>query len=572
MAVRLIKDGKVLTTLGEDQAFNAMLPDFQKYKDYYQSHGFQVEQVGPISTTQSPELKRLADFHAGRKVEGAVKGYAAPTAAYDKGGALTSALQKPTANASSTGGQPNFDGDTIRVLMPDQSTRFFSIQDEALDAALQNGARPVEIDGAIMTDLKQFNGGWVVRRGDGYIPLNVLAGGDWMEGQQEALAAGGLGTGVGNNEYQGTEGQNNGGSSGGWNGGGGGQGPIPTGGGTGSGGGTPTGGGYQNNGWMGNQNANAPALSKDLEDALRELMQEARTQGVRGQEALTGLVDDYKNYLGFARSAAEQTFAKRDELTERLAGVNSPVLRGIDSAMQTMNQSTGLSPEAMQALRLNAIEGPERAYQGQVEALKTQLGQRGAYGGGALPGDAGALVRGYAPLMQGRDAQRSNLLANTILADEQRKFDTLGLNRQTALGAMNTGAGLAGSLASAYNPSSLFGANEAALSGLGNTLASRTNAGFQGLNTAAGIGGTLSDNQPTSFKNLLLASLLGTGGNILSDPNNWSKIGDFFGGLFGGGSGTPTQTAGNNLPIPTNPFPTNPAPTTPTTPPYNSGY
>jgi hypothetical protein len=327
---------------------------------------------------------------------------------------------------------------------------------------------------------------------------------------------------------------------------------------------------YQNNGWMGNQGATAPGLPKDLEDALRELMQEARNQGVRGQEALTGLVDDYKNYLGFARAAAEQTFNRRDMLTDLLTG---KVNAGIDSAIGTMNQDTGLSPEAQAALRVNAIEGPERAYQGQAEQLKSVLGARGAYGGGALPGSAGDLVRGYGPLMANRDASRSNLLSQAILSNEQRKFDTLGLNRQTALGAMSTGAGLAGSLASAYNPASLFSANEGALSGLGATVNQRIGAGFQGLNTASGLLQTGFENEPTSFKNLLLASLLGTGGNTLSDPSNWSKIGNFFKDLFGGGnSNIPTQTPGQ-LPIPTNPFPTNPSPGMPTggvtgTPPY----
>ena len=511
----------------------------QQYVDYYRGHGFNaqlVDQGGPGAVDQ------LQAFAAGQG--------AAPQG-------LVSALSGGGGEPSMSSPDPAVTGE-IRVLMPDHSQQFFRINDPALDAALTAGARPVNADGSISTDVRQFNGGWIVRSGTGYVPLNVLSGGEWLPGQQEALRAGGLDVGQG-----GGPGSTPGPTPPPGSGPGGGQGPIPTGG----GGNTPS--GYANNGWMGNQNAQAPALSKDLEDALRELMQEARTQGLRGQEALTGLVDDYKNYLGFARSAAEQTFAKRDMLTDLLTG---KVMPGIESALGTMNQATGLSPEAMAALRVNAIESPERAYQGQVEQLKTQLGQRGAFGGGALPGDAGAMIRGYAPLMQGRDATRSNLLANTILSDEQRKFDTLGLNRQTALGAMNTGAGLASSLANAYNPSALFGANEGALSGLLSTLGARTNSGFQGLNAAGGFANTLEQAQPTSFKNLLLASLLGTGGNILSDPDNWSKIGDFFSGLFGGGnnnSSTPTQNPGQ-LPIPGNPFPTNPAPGTPTTPPFVS--
>ncbi len=559
MTIQIFKNGQLQTSLPEDQAFTSILSDFDKYKQYYENAGYTVKQVGPVSTAVNRETQ-LQQYAAGQgpRPAGLQSGFAAPTG-YDKGGALAQGLQKPSAT-----GQAVSDGTTgpsgeIRVLMPNQQQQFFSIQDPALDAALQAGARPIGPDGSISTDARQFNGGWIVRSGNGYVPLNVLAGGEWLPGQQEALTAGGLDIG---------EGYGPGGTPGATpppGAGQGGQGPIPTGGGAGG----PSGaGGYLTNGWMGNQSATAPALPQDLNDALYDLMNRALTQGERGQEALTGLIDDYKNYLGFTRSAAEQTFGKRDELTERLAGQYSPTIRGIESAMQTMNQATGLSPEAMQALRLNAIEAPERAYQGQVEQLKSTLAQRGAYGGGALPGDAGALVRGYAPLMQGRDAARSNLLANAILADEQRKFDTLGLNRQTAASAMNTGAGLAGALASAYNPTGLIQSGADALSGLGQTVNARTGAGFQGLNTAGGLLQTGFENQPTSFKNMLLAALAGTGGNILADPNNWSKIGDFFKGLWpDSNSGTPTQTTGQ-LPIPTNPFPTNPAPTTPTTPPY----
>lgn len=465
----------------------------QQYMDYYNSHGIKAELV---RTGGPGQVDQLQAFGAG--LGAAPKG-------------LVSAL------SSGEPGMANPDPSRKMRVWENNSVKEYSTDDPALDQALTAGARPIGPDGGIHTDIRKLdNGGWVIGSGGGYIPINVFVGGDeaWLPGQREELQRLGLQAGSYTNNPE------PGGPAGGP-----GTGPIPTGGGT-----TPS--GYRENGWMGNQNVNAPALSKDLEDALRELMQEARTQGLRGQEALTGLVDDYKNYLGFARSAAEQTFNKRNELTDMLTG---KVMPGIESAIGTMNQATGLSPEAMQALRMNAIEGPERAYQGQVEQLKTALAQRGAAGGGALPGDAGAMIRGYAPLMQGRDATRSNLLANTILADEQRKFETLGLNRQTALGAMNTGAGLATGFANAFNPSTLFGANEGALSGLGATIGQRTGAGFQGLNTASNLLGTGMENQPTSFKNLLLASLLGTGGNILSDPSNWSKIGDFFKGLLGGG-------------------------------------
>lgn len=434
---------------------------------------------------------------------------------------------------------------TIAVLMPDRTTRTFSLSDPALHQAIVAGGRPVNpADGGINTDIREFQGGILVGTPGGYVPLNVFAGGDWLPGQREALAAEGIPEGQpGDTE-----------TAGGAGGAGGGTGTGGTGGGTTGGGGTT----YQDNGWMGNQGATAPSLNSDLEKALRELMQEARNQGVRGQEALTGLVDDYKNYLGFARSAAEQTFNRRNELTDTLLGKVTPA---IESAIGTMNESTGLSPEAMAALRGQAIEGTQRDYQGQVQELKSQLGARGAYGGGSNPGDFNAILQGYAPLMQGRDATRSSLLANTILADEQRKFDTLGLNRQTAMSALGTGAGLTSALAGAYNPASMFSANEGALSGLLDTVNAGTGAGFQGLNTAGNLANVLQEMQPGSFRNTLLAALLstglsGSGPNGSGTPNIIKLGGWIWDQVKGGWSRDPASTAGTPRP-----------PTT--TPPYN---
>lgn len=409
---------------------------------------------------------------------------------------LVSALSgnSGTVNATATAGP------TIAVLMPDHSTKTFAINDPALDAALQSGARPVNgEDGGIHTDIRQFGGGWLVSSGGGWVPLNVFAGGDWLPGQQEALSSSGLPVGALNTPPNT---------------------PPPT-------GGPPppivppstpppvdNGDNYGNNGWMGDPGAAAPGLSDELEEALLQMIQEARNQGVQGRERLTGLVDDYKNYLGFARAAAEQTYNRRNQLTDILLGKVTP---GIESALGTMNDASGLSPEAMAALRGQAIEGTQRDYQGQVSELKTALAGRGAYGGGSTPGDFNAILGGYAPLMASRDASRSSLLSNAILSNEQRKFDTLNLNRQTALSAMNTGAGLASSMANAYNPTPLFGANEGALAGLLNTVNSGTASGFQGLNTAGNLAGVLGESQPTSFKNMLLAALAGTAADAVGE-------------------------------------------------------
>ncbi len=274
-------------------------------------------------------------------------------------------------------------------------------------------------------------------------------------------------------------------------------------------------------------------LPDNLEDALRQLMQDARTQGKAGQENYAGLIDDLKNSLAFNRAGAEQSYNQGNQFAQQFAGMVTP---GIQSAIGTMNQATGLSPEAMTALRRQAVEGTERDYQSNISSLKSQLGQRGAFGG-QTPGDVNALLSGYAPLMGARDASRSSQLANATLADEQRKFDTLGLNRQTAAQFGGISAGLSTGLKNAFSPSPFLSGADSALSGLGSAINAGNQSGFQGIQTAGNLAGTWADQQPESFKNILYSSLLNTGLNT-----GGNLLGDWLGGL-GGNQGT--QQGGN---------------------------
>ena len=407
--------------------------------------------------------------------------------------------QALAANTTSTAPTQTANSLTIAVLMPDQSTRSFSINDPALDQAFQGGARPV-LGGGISTDMRQFQGGWLVNYGGGYIPLNVAAGGEWLPGQREALQGAGIAVGDGGAAYNTPDPAVP---------------PVPT---------PPsmtppstaqTGSIFPNNPPAGNPpwqppTGTAPAVDEDLKKALMQLVQEARNAGIRGQEALTGITADLKDYLAFSRAGAEQTYAQRNELVNQLLGKVTP---GIESAIGTMNEAPGLSPEANAALRTQAYEAPVRDYQGQVEQLKTSLAGRGAYGGGETPGALGEIVRGYAPLMSNRDSTRQNLLSQAILSNEQRKFDSLTLNRNTAASAMNTGAGLTSALGQIYNPASFLNANESALNGLSGVVQAGTNSQFQGLNTAGNLLGIANESDPNSWSSLLKAALLSTAAN-----------------------------------------------------------
>ena len=294
----------------------------------------------------------------------------------------------------------------------------------------------------------------------------------------------------------------------------------------------------------------APQLPADLVEMLRTLVQQSVDQGAQGQNRLNRLVDNYGQYLDFAQQSLGSTMQTRDQLVQSLLGTLTP---GIQSAIGGMNEAPGLSPEAMAALRSQAVEGPQRDYQSQVEQLKTSLAGRGAYGGGDTPGALGEIVRGYAPLMSNRDSTRQNLLSQAILADEQRKFESLGLNRQTGLGAINAGTNLTSALGGIYSPNAFLGATEGALGGLGSALSGQTAAGFQGLNTAGGMADSLvrqnelQDNN--QLRNLLLSSLLGTGGNILTGlltGNNNDNLEETLRDILGGGNGTGGGTGGGD--------------------------
>ena len=330
------------------------------------------------------------------------------------------------------------------------------------------------------------------------------------------------------------------------------------------------GGSYMDLGYFGDQSKTVAPLPTDLKDILTQLMNDSRNQVAQGKEALTGATSDYKDFLGFQRSGAEKNFDRQNYMTNLLTGLgeNGKIAEngqytpgslgaGISSAIGTMNNATGLSPEAMAALRLQATEAPEQAYRGQVSQLKTQLQGRGAYGGGDTPGALDATIAGYAPLMQNRDTTRSNLLAQAILADEQRKFDSLSLNRGSAASAMNTGVGLSSVVGSTFNPASFLAAGQNSLAGLGGMAGAYSDIGFKGIDTAGGLAGTLNDATGTSFANLLKASLAGAAGKAAGEAD-WAAIAKGIGGLFGIGDGDPAKTGVQPPPPipPLDPFPT----------------
>ena len=394
----------------------------------------------------------------------------------------------------------------LRMKGPGPNDWKFSNDVAEIDKLLNEGWQPIGDEGNVL-NVESFNGGTLI---DG-LPINTVLTGLMSPAQRTALINGGkwnpewepggnLPIRIDENALNGSTGNT----------------PPPT-----TGGGTdPTGG----------SNVNTSALPKDFSDMLRDLIDRSLKQGESGQKALGDVLSRLGDSSDFAKKIAGENYAKRNQLVDQMLGRVNPA---IEQAIAGMNTGQGLSPEAKAALRVNAVESPEYAYQQQASQLKGLLGQRGAYGG-ETPGSLGDIVRGYAPLMTERDRTRSGLTADSILADEQRRFESLGLNRQTGLGAMNIGAGLTGTLGNIFDPSNAMSQGNQSLASLLNATNAYNQSGFQGLGGASSLAGILGDQQTGSFANLLKSSLLSTGLDIGSKLP-WTDIFKSIAGIFAGG-------------------------------------
>lgn len=223
----------------------------------------------------------------------------------------------------------------------------------------------------------------------------------------------------------------------------------------------------------------------------------------------------------------------------------SALLPGQQSTIQQLEGLAGTSdpysPQALAALNLQNQAGIPQQYNQSAQTLATSLLQSGA-DNGVVPGSASQIINAYSPLMAARNNAMSQGNANTIMANENQKLQSLMANNQTASQAVGMGVNLNNSIGNIYNPNTDM---STAVSGL-NTGISGFNAGSQGLSTTAGLGGSLASLEPTSFQNMLLAAALSTGSNLLSNPGNLSSlIGLITGGSSTVGGANSTPNAGN---------------------------
>lgn len=489
----------------------------------------------------------------------------------------------------------------LMVKMPDGQVKAFTDINEELNQAFQNGAQLQRADGSFTTP-KQFNGGWIAQGVDGqYGSMQTwMSGGQYAPGESEALVSAGL-----NKQPQ----------------------NVTPGDGTirdSSGNIVMNTGGAENKNGAGNLNSEGGNVTdwggmvKGLDDNTGKMIKQMITMNLSrlpGLNQYGNKIDSMTNHIydmmnssseyrdsmmqalaggptqweGFMNDMVKNTLQQRDTQVSRAL---EPVMGSLQGFYDRANTSDAMSPTAQAAMRNSASQDITNQYNGAASNLKTELLRRGAIGGGDLPGSVGDIVRGFGPLESGRATALAQSNRDIDLTAEQQRLSSLMQNRQLASSAVGMGSNLMSSLGQIYDPSSFLNASNqatgqrmnqaqiygsaydptaymAGLNGMNNSELGAFNAGTGLFNSAGGMGGTLGELEPNSFRNILLASLISSGGKAIPWDKIFSGAGKILGGITNtgsGGGGTSTGTGpGEWPPIDTyggtggfsNPFPQN---------------
>jgi len=260
---------------------------------------------------------------------------------------------------------------------------------------------------------------------------------------------------------------------------------------------------------------NAEQSLKEIADLLLKLGNDRTEDADKLRDAL---MNQANSILGAFNTGLERQQGFVNQFLEQ-----GGLFGGLQDQLNLLGQSQGLSPAALSALR--SSDEAQRAFTSNVEQLNTRGLQTGAMGQQDVPSGSPADAQGFRQLQEVRDRQVAENRRAAILADEQRKFESLLANQQTAGQALGTGFQGLGQVAQATNPTALL---QAAMQGNQNALTALA-AGNQPFNTQAGVFNSLTDTDPNSFKNSFLNALWG--GAI----NTGFDIADHF--LFGGKGG-----------------------------------
>lgn len=314
-------------------------------------------------------------------------------------------------------------------------------------------------------------------------------------------------------------------------------------------------------GGLPNPAANMP-YGPTLPSGAEEMFKALAGFTARKTAGLDNLFSQQGEWLNFVKEQFKNNANARDGMVSRLldGGEGAPgAMHYLTDALARRNEATGLSPQALSALRTNATSNLNAGFQSAAQAARSDLIRRGAYGGGKMPGSEGDIIRSMTPLYGALETARGQANRDVILADEQARIQSLLGNRQAAENASNMMMGGIGQFGQIYNPTPYLGAAENTVGNMTNLYTAPTAWSGQAINAAGG----LADMEPGSFKNILLTSLLsslgpnGQGGSGLMD---WINMGrDIYNQIIRSRSnptaptnpttpGTPTNTNSGNYP------------------------
>lgn len=209
-----------------------------------------------------------------------------------------------------------------------------------------------------------------------------------------------------------------------------------------------------------------------------------------------------------------------------LSGMFGGAADSYQKFLDNQNTATGLSPEALSALRTQGTSGINDQYQSAAQSINSQLLRRGAAGGGELPGSGGDISRAYQPLYSAMEAAKTKAQTDTIMADEAAKEKSLYQNQQLAMQAAGNVFGNANTLYNSGN-NAILGA-----AGIADKAAELEGPSWLKLLGTAGISGLLN---PSSSGGGLGGLISGGGTN---GSGKFGVLGDLLGGIFGGGNST----------------------------------
>ena len=339
----------------------------------------------------------------------------------------------------------------LSIRLGDGTVKTFSNINEGLNAAIAQSGRAILPDGTESSFLP-FMGGYLIKTGQGWVPIQVAQGGDYLPGQMEALQRAGLlidkvkpPVGI-----------------------------VPQ--------------------------IPPPTIDDDAKPnaILTQLLNAVLQQGQVGGQNFDKIREDLGAFTNTLLTQADIRGGKQMDIVNALLGMNIPALNDI-----LEQRNTGLSADARAAMTTRAIEDPARIEEEGRRRITQELLQSGAMGG-SMPGSPEAITREFGGLISESERLRSEGLQNVALEDQNQ----LNVNRTNAINAANSTTNLLGASTGALSPGEFL---NPAGQAFGTSLGAVTNQ-QRGILDSFGIGSdigrTLADNQPESLRNILLSGLL----------------------------------------------------------------